>query len=122
MIEYRGQMLIIDAKYYGSSLQTNSQYGNKIVYLGNLYQIYTYVKNKDVNKDKSVSSLLLYANTEENNSDEDYMMMVTKNDKTLDLNKYFNEIQNNQTQYLLNDQALQKSQYTDEKWGKKQCY
>jgi hypothetical protein len=31
-IEYRGKTLIIDAKYYSSSLQTNTQYGNQTIH------------------------------------------------------------------------------------------
>jgi 5-methylcytosine-specific restriction enzyme subunit McrC len=86
-IEYRGKTLIIDAKYYSSSLQTNTQYGNQTIHSHNLYQIYTYVKNKDRLSNKSVSGMLLYANTEGQNPDVEYMMDGNKiSVKTLDLN------------------------------------
>ena len=87
MIEYRGKTLIIDAKYYSSSLQTNTQYGNQTIHSHNLYQIYTYVKNKDRLSKKSVSGMLLYANAEGHNPDVEYMMDGNKiSVKTLDLN------------------------------------
>lgn len=92
MLEYKGKTLIIDAKYYEkSSLQTNIRYGNQTVHSHNLYQIYTYVKNKDRFADKSVSGMLLYANVEGKNPDVDYMMDGNKiSVKTLDLDCHFN--------------------------------
>jgi 5-methylcytosine-specific restriction enzyme subunit McrC len=60
----------------------------------NLYQIFTYVKNKDVNNEGKVSGMLLYAKTEEEVApDMDAIfsgnrIMV----KTLDLNQPFNNI------------------------------
>ena len=57
--------LIIDAKYYTRSM-TTSQFGNKRTFHShNLYQIFTYVKNKDKYNDGNVSGLLLYAKTDE---------------------------------------------------------
>ncbi|MGZ1490602.1 5-methylcytosine-specific restriction endonuclease system specificity protein McrC [Brevibacterium sediminis] len=54
--------LIIDAKYYGRSLQSGR--GEKqTVHSHNLYQIATYVWNADVQRDGSVTGLLLYART-----------------------------------------------------------
>lgn len=35
------------------------------IHSGNLYQIFTYVKNKDTNNEGKVSGMLLYAKTEE---------------------------------------------------------
>ena len=93
MIEYKGRTLIIDAKYYKSSLQTNSLFGNKTVHSHNLYQIYTYVKNKDRFSDKSVSGMLLYANVDGQNPNVDYMMDGNKiSVKTLDLNCSFSVV------------------------------
>lgn len=87
MIEKSGKTLIIDAKYYGSSLKTNTRFGNQTIHSGNLYQIYSYVKNKDVSHSGSVSGMLLYANTEGNNPDNDYYLDGNKiTVKTLDLN------------------------------------
>ena len=93
MIEYEGKTLIIDAKYYDESLSTNSRYGNKTIHSHNLYQIYTYVKNKDRLSDKSVSGMLLYANTDGKNPDVDYLMDGNKiSVKTLDLNCSFDVV------------------------------
>lgn len=54
--------LIIDAKYYGESMQV-SRWGKETVYSGHLYQVLAYTKNADVHLDGSVSGLLLYART-----------------------------------------------------------
>lgn len=48
MNENNGKPLIIDAKYYNSSMQRNSRYRNQTIHSHNLYQVFTYVKNKDV--------------------------------------------------------------------------
>ncbi len=59
------KILIIDAKYYSRSM-AKSQFGNKQTFHShNLYQIFTYVKNKDVNNTGNVSGMLLYAKTDE---------------------------------------------------------
>lgn len=88
-------VLIIDAKYYTHTTQT--QYDKHTLHSANLYQIFTYVKNKDMAFGESphtVSGLLLYATTDEaiqpNNS---YRMSGNKiSVKTLDLNRPFSEI------------------------------
>ena len=93
MIEYLGKTLIIDAKYYNSSLQTNTRWGSQTVHSHNLYQIYSYVKNQDTGSDGSVSGMLLYANTEGENPDVDYLMDGSRiSVKTLDLNCRFDEV------------------------------
>jgi len=93
MIEYQGKVLIIDAKYYDSAMQKNSRYGNQTIHSHNLYQIFTYVKNKDVSNSGSVSGMLLYANTDGENPDKDYQMSGNKiSVKTLDLNCDFEEV------------------------------
>lgn len=57
--------LIIDAKYY-TKIMATSQFGDKKTFHShNLYQIFTYVKNRDVNKTGNVSGILLYAKTGE---------------------------------------------------------
>lgn len=85
-----GKILIIDAKYYDSAMQHNVRYGNETIHSHNLYQIFTYVKNKDIDHDGSVSGMLLYANTDGNNPDKEYMMSGNKiSVKTLDLNCEF---------------------------------
>ena len=54
--------LIIDAKFYGRSLQSGRS-EKQTVHSHNLYQIASYVWNADVHRDGSVSGLLLYART-----------------------------------------------------------
>ena len=88
-------VLIIDAKYYKKTLQEH--YSNKSIHSNNLYQIFTYVKNRDVElKDKNmkVSGMLLYAKTdEEQYPDNTYNMSGNRiSVKTLDLNQDFDGI------------------------------
>ena len=66
MLTKNDKVLIIDAKYYAKTLQ--SQYDVKTLHSGNLYQIFTYVKNKEVELSKGpheVAGMLLYAKTDE---------------------------------------------------------
>lgn len=93
MIELDGKTLIIDAKYYGASLQTNTRFGNQTIHSENLYQIYSYVKNKDVNHSGNVTGMLLYANTEGDNPDNEYRLDGNKiSVRTLDLNCNFSKV------------------------------
>lgn len=80
--------LIIDAKYYARSMQTNAWFDTRTVHSANLYQIYAYVKNKDVRKTGNVGGLLLYAKTDEEiTPDCSYHMDGNQiGVKTLDLN------------------------------------
>lgn len=58
--------LIIDAKYYAHSTQV--QYDRHTLHSGNMYQIFTYVKNKEAELEgqpHQVSGMLLYAKTDE---------------------------------------------------------
>ena len=57
--------LIIDTKFFGKTLQKNSLYGSMSFISGNLYQIYTYVKNSDPAGTGNVAGILLYAKTDE---------------------------------------------------------
>ncbi len=89
------KVLIIDAKYYTHT--TQAQYDIHTLHSGNLYQIFTYVKNKDVEFGEiphAVSGLLLYAATDEAiQPDNSYQMSGNKiSVKTLDLNRKFSEI------------------------------
>lgn len=91
-LEYDDNILIIDAKYYGRNLSKN--YGKYIHHTGNLYQIFTYVKNKELEmqgKGYEISGMLLYARTtQEIQPDSDYVMGGNKiSVKTLDLNQDF---------------------------------
>ncbi len=58
--------LIIDAKYYAHT--TQRQYDKNTLHSGNLYQIFTYVKNKEAElaeQPHKVAGMLLYARTDE---------------------------------------------------------
>ena len=66
MLSHGEKTLIIDAKYYAHSTQI--QYDKHSLHSGNLYQIFTYVKNKEAELADSpheVSGMLLYAKTDE---------------------------------------------------------
>ncbi|ETA80437.1 5-methylcytosine-specific restriction endonuclease system specificity protein McrC [Youngiibacter fragilis] len=66
MLSKDEKTLIIDAKYYSYTMQT--QYDVQTLHSGNLYQIFTYVKNKESqlsNQPHEVSGMLLYAKTDE---------------------------------------------------------
>ena len=91
-LSYGNKVLIIDAKYYAHTMQ--SQYDTHTLHSNNLYQIFTYVKNKDVefgDKIHEVSGMLLYARTDETiQPDNSYMMSGNRiSVKTLDLNCSF---------------------------------
>ena len=73
MISNGKKTLIIDAKYYGHMVQ--SRFDSKTVHSNNLYQIFTYVKNKDVHHSGDVSGMLLYARSDEGfDLDNEYSM------------------------------------------------
>lgn len=60
------RVLIIDAKYYSHATQV--QYDRHTIHSNNLYQVFTYVKNKDAqfgDEPHEVSGMLLYAQTDE---------------------------------------------------------
>lgn len=95
MLTRGNEVLIIDAKYYTHT--TQEQYNVHTLHSGNLYQIFTYVKNKDKefgNKPHRVSGMLLYAATDEAiQPDNSYWMSGNRiSVKTLDLNRDFSEI------------------------------
>ena len=95
MLSHGNKVLIIDAKYYSHT--TQSQYDIHTLHSANLYQIFTYVKNKQAEltvASDEVSGMLLYAQTNEavqpNNS---YLMSKNKiSVRTLNLNQNFSEI------------------------------
>lgn len=83
------KILLLDAKYYGKTLQ--KQYDKYTLHSGNVYQIYTYVKNQDKNNTGNVAGILLYAKTQEVITP-DCMFNMGGNQigaKTLDLNHDF---------------------------------
>ena len=90
-------VLIIDAKYYSHT--TQQQFDKRSVHSGNLYQIFTYVKNKEAelastHEQHSVSGMLLYAKTDEDvQPDGVYQMSGNQiSVRTLDLNQPFETI------------------------------
>ena len=93
----RGRVLIIDAKYYASAMQSN--FDKRTVHSGNLYQIFAYVKNKQIAFERAgqsieVSGMLLYAATDEDiQPDATYRMSGNRiSATTLDLDRPFLEI------------------------------
>ena len=93
----RGRVLIIDAKYYTSTMQRN--FDKRTVHSGNLYQIFAYVKNKQIAFERAgesveVSGMLLYAATDEDiQPDVTYRMSGNRiGATTLDLDRPFEEI------------------------------
>lgn len=95
MLSRGRRVLIIDAKYYSHT--TQSQYDVRTLHSGNLYQIFTYVKNKESKMGDTpheVSGMLLYARTDESvQPSNTYQMSGNKiSVKTLDLNCEFAEI------------------------------
>lgn len=95
-LRYGTRTLIIDAKYYSHSLQ--KQFERSTVHSGNLYQIFTYVKNyegslSNKNHDK-VTGMLLYAQTDtEGSFEKEYLMSGNRICvRTLDLSGDFSNI------------------------------
>ena len=88
-LTHRGKTLIIDAKFYKSTMLEYS--GKKIFHSNNLYQIYAYVKNADKSRSGNVSGMLLYAKTDEAvTPDSDSIIGGNKiSVKTLDLSRPF---------------------------------
>ena len=95
MLKKGNTVLIIDAKYYSHTMQ--SRFDTHTLHSANLYQVFTYVKNKEYElreKEHKVSGMLLYARTDEevqpNNT---YYMSGNRIDvRTLDLNLAFSDI------------------------------
>lgn len=95
MLSQGDKVLIIDAKYYAHSTQV--QFGAHTLHSGNMYQIFTYVKNKEAElagQPHQVSGMLLYAKTDEEIfPDNEYSMSGnTIGVKTLDLSGDFDAI------------------------------
>ena len=88
-------VLIIDAKYYAHT--TQKQFDTHTLHSANLYQIFTYVKNRSYafgEGENTVSGMLLYAKTDES-IQPDGVFTMHKNRisvQTLDLNQSFEEI------------------------------
>ena len=92
MLRYGDKKLIIDAKFYKSSLADFM--GRRMLHSSNVYQIYTYVKNEDKKHTGNVSGMLLYAKT----TDDELPSLSVPiggnqiSARTLDLNRNFTEI------------------------------
>lgn len=66
VLESESNVLIIDTKYYSYNMQTH--FDKKTIHSGNLYQIFTYVKNYQETHStdgRIVSGMLLYAGTDD---------------------------------------------------------
>lgn len=93
------KILIIDAKYYAHT--TQEQYNVNTIHSNNLYQIFTYVKNKASHGD-DVSGMLLYAKTDEETYPDNVYRMSgnTIAVRTLDLNCEFEDISDQLNQLI----------------------
>lgn len=91
------RVLILDAKYYTST--TQQRYDARTLHSGNLYQIFTYVKNKDSSfgeEEHQVAGMLLYAKTDETFQLPSTTYRMSGNKiavRTLDLNCDFAQIE-----------------------------
>ena len=95
MLTHGEKTLIIDAKYYSHTTQI--QYDKHTLHSGNMYQIFTYVKNKEAelaDKPHEVSGMLLYARTDEEVYPEnEYHMSGNRIEvRTLNLDRDFSQI------------------------------
>ena len=94
-LEYDNKVLIIDAKYYSRIMQ--NRYEKETIRSANMFQIFTYVKNKEaelMDKPHEVAGMLLYAQTD-NGTQPDYRYKMSGNMisvKTLNLNCDFEDI------------------------------
>ena len=94
-LEYDNKVLIIDAKYYSHIMQ--NRYEKETIRSANMFQIFTYVKNKEAElKDKphEVAGMLLYAQTD-NGTQPDCCYQMSGNMisvKTLNLNCDFEDV------------------------------
>lgn len=89
------RVLIIDAKFYSHT--TQGQYDSHTVHSANLYQVFTYVKNREAgfgDEPHEVGGMLLYARTnDEVQPNQSYMMSGNRIEvRTLDLNLRFEDI------------------------------
>lgn len=91
-LKNKDHTLIIDTKYYTNTMQ--KQFDSYSYHSGNMYQIFTYVKNQDSKGTGDVSGMLLYAKTGETiTPNAEYMIGGNRIAvKTLDLNCDFRVI------------------------------
>ena len=113
------RFLIIDTKYYNQAFQHNPIYNKKTIHSDNLYQIYSYVKNKDVGATGNVSGILLYAKTDEEIAP-DFTYSISGNQisvKSLDLGSDFSNLSSQ-----LNALVVPLLVKTDAEYGKARYY
>lgn len=107
----KDKILIIDTKFYSHSI---SSHFDKISYLSNnLYQIFTYVKNKDINNTGNIAGLLLYAKTEDEIITEENTFNMNGNNigiRVLDLNQDWEKIKNKLDEIATDIQAICQTQ------------
>ena len=98
--------LIIDAKYYGHTMQHH--FDSNTFHSANMYQIFTYVKNFDKEQTGNVSGMLLYARTNEAIlPGNDYVIGGNKiSVKTLNLNCDFEIIKEQLNTIIINSNLL----------------
>lgn len=85
--------LIIDAKYYRSSMQ--KYYDKHTIHSANIYQIQSYVCNLDIQHTGKVDGMLLYAQTEEDSLPHGQIRLRDGNNiyfRAIDLNQKFDNI------------------------------
>lgn len=92
VLKSKENTLIIDTKYYSETMQAS--FNKSTFHSDNLYQIFAYVKNKDLITSGNVSGMLLYAKTGEDITPNETFTIAGNRIgvKTLDLNTEFQEI------------------------------
>lgn len=93
MLHFSHRTLIIDAKYYGKTIQQN--FDKKTIHSNNLYQIQSYVINLDKEHSGYVDGMILYAKTQESVVPDNKIVLHDGNTiyfRTLDLNQPFEDI------------------------------
>ncbi len=93
MLTIGDRTLIVDTKFYSHTLQ--SYFNIEKIHSSNLFQIYTYINNYDVDHTGKVDGMLLYAKTENGPLLDDKRTFNEGNIiyfKTIDLNKEFQDI------------------------------
>lgn len=102
-IKKGNKVLIIDAKYY--SHNTSTRFEKRTLISSNLYQIFTYVKNLDKDRNGNVSGMLLYAQPDNDLVlDSTYKMSGnTISVKTLNLDLPFADIAKQLDDIILNE-------------------
>lgn len=93
LLTLNNRILIIDTKYYSHSMQV--QFNKATIHSNNLFQIHTYVMNRDKEHKGNVDGMLLYAKTDEEITPDGNMKLGDGNNiyfRTLDLNVPFEKI------------------------------